>query len=69
MPPVNPKLWQVDVVRQANKLIDIQFQIGFGPKQCHIALVIMVGKPIESLIYSLPLAKCAKKERKLTLII
>ena len=38
-------------------------ELEFGPKQCHIALVIMVAKPIESLIYCLPLAKCAKRKK------
>ena len=35
--PVPPKSLQVDVIKQANKLIDIQNQIGFGLKLCHIA--------------------------------
>ena len=44
-------------------MTDIQNQIGFGHKHCHIALVIMVAKPIESLIYCLPLAQCAKRKK------
>ena len=41
-PLVSPKSLTVDVTKQANKLIDIKNQIEFGPKQCHVKLVIMV---------------------------